>query len=133
VQFPRTTVTVAGGQPVRLSVIDTGPPAPRGTIVMVHGAGGDADQWKHQIAFFAPHYRVIALDLRGHGQSEVTRSSYSLEEFLWDFSQMLEQLRVTEPFVLMAHSFDLCGSAAEARQPARAGGDRPGDAPQPDL
>jgi 3-oxoadipate enol-lactonase len=123
VQFPRTSVTVAGGQPVRLSVIDSGPANPRGTIVMVHGAGGDAEQWKHQIAFFAPHYRVIAPDLRGHGQSEVPRSSYSLEEFLWDFSQMLEQLRVTEPFVLMAHSFGgpvaLTFAASQPRQVSR--------------
>ena len=103
----RKEITVAGTSPVRLSVIDIGPfelPS-RGTIVCLHGAAGNADQWVNQIEHLAPHYRIIAPDLRGHGKSEIPRSAYSLEEFLWDVTQMLSQLRVEEPFVLMAHSF----------------------------
>jgi pimeloyl-ACP methyl ester carboxylesterase len=107
VDFPRTSITIAGTRPVRLSVIDVGPrePPARGTIVCVHGAGGNAAQWENQIAHFSRHYRVIAPDLRGHDQSERPRSSYTLEEFLWDFTQMLERLAVVEPFFLLAHSF----------------------------
>jgi pimeloyl-ACP methyl ester carboxylesterase len=107
VDFPRTTITIAGTRPVRLSVIDIGPtdsPA-RGTFVCIHGAGGNAEQWKSQIAYFSRHYRVIAPDLRGHDQSEQPRSSYALEEFLWDLTQVLEQLAIVEPFFLLAHSF----------------------------
>ena len=108
-EFPRTAITIAGTLPVRLSAIDAGPSVPpaaaRGTIVCIHGAGGQAEQWEHQIEHFSQRYRVVAPDLRGHGQSEQPRSSYSLEEFLWDFTQTLEQLRVAEPFILMAHSF----------------------------
>ena len=105
--IPRTTITVAGTRPVRLSVIDVGPAEmpTRGTIVCIHGAGGNAEQWNNQIAYFSQHYRVIAADLRGHDQSEKPRSSYTLEEFLWDFSHMLEQLAIAEPFFLLAHSF----------------------------
>lgn len=105
--FPRTTITVAGSKPVRLSIIDV-PPAElpaRGTLICIHGAGGQAEQWAPQIAHFRRHYRVIVPDLRGHGSSDQPRSTYSLEEFLWDFTQLLEQLHVTEPFFLLAHSF----------------------------
>lgn len=107
--FPRTSISVAGARPVRLSVIDVGPtdaaaPA-RGTIVCLHGAGGRAEQWGEQIAYFSRNHRVIAPDLRGHGRSEQPRSSYSLEEFLWDFTQLLDQMQVVAPFFLLAHSF----------------------------
>jgi pimeloyl-ACP methyl ester carboxylesterase len=126
VSFPRKIITVAGTLPVRLSVIDVGPtgtisPA-RGTIVCIHGAGGQAEQWHSQIAYFSRDYRVIAPDLRGHGQSARPQSAYSLEEFLWDFTQMLEQLNIEERFFLVAHSFG--GPVAltfAAAQPQRLG------------
>ncbi|HEU4326115.1 MAG TPA: alpha/beta fold hydrolase [Roseiflexaceae bacterium] len=106
-EFPRTELTIAGSAPVKLSVIDVGPDEPpgRGTIVCTHGAGGDARQWTPQINHFRRHYRVIAPDLRGHGRSEHPDSAYSLEEFLWDVTQLLTKLQVSEPFILMAHSF----------------------------
>jgi 3-oxoadipate enol-lactonase len=103
----RKEIHVAGTAPVRLSVVDVGPlqgPA-RGTVICIHGCAGHLEQWAPQIAHLAEHYRVIAPDLRGHGRSEVVSSAYSLEEFLWDTTQLLTQLHVEEPFVLMAHSF----------------------------
>lgn len=103
----RVTVRTAGTHPVALSVIDVGPlnQAGRGTIVCVHGAAGRAIQWQKQIDVLATDYRVVAPDLRGHGQSQVPDSAYSLEEFLWDLTQVLSALQVAEPFILMAHSF----------------------------
>jgi 3-oxoadipate enol-lactonase len=120
----RTTVVVAGSAPVRLSVIDVAPTAPvRGTMVFVHGAGGCAEQWLPQVTCFARNYRVVAFDLRGHGQSEAPRSAYTLEEFLWDFTQLLDRLEIREPFLLMAHSFGgpiaLTFTAAQPHRVAR--------------
>ncbi|MBX0328164.1 alpha/beta fold hydrolase [Oscillochloris sp. ZM17-4] len=103
----RKEIQVAGTAPVRLSVVDIGPlegPG-RGTVVCIHGCAGNADQWGPQIAHLARDHRVIAPDLRGHGLSEVVQSSYSLEEFLWDITQLLTQLSVDEPFIMLAHSF----------------------------
>jgi pimeloyl-ACP methyl ester carboxylesterase len=123
--LPRTTVRVSGTAPVQLSIIDTGKPGggARGTIICLHGAGGDAEQWRHQITYFRDKYRVIAPDLRGHGRSDAPRSAYSLEEFLWDFTQILDQLQVEEPFVLFAHSFGgpiaLTFAAAQPQRVAR--------------
>lgn len=103
----RREIQVAGTAPVRLSVVDVGPlrSPGRGTVVCIHGCAGHLEQWAPQIAHLAEDYRVIAPDLRGHGQSQVVASAYSLEEFLWDFTQLLTQLKVAEPFILMAHSF----------------------------
>jgi len=103
----RRELQVAGTAPVRLSVVDVGPlrgPG-RGTMLCIHGCAGHLEQWEHQIEHLAQEYRVIAPDLRGHGHSQVVSSAYSLEEFLWDITQLLTQLAVAEPFMLMAHSF----------------------------
>ncbi|MQT14997.1 acetoin dehydrogenase dihydrolipoyllysine-residue acetyltransferase subunit [Segnochrobactrum spirostomi] len=40
------------------------------TIVLVHGFGGDLDNWLFNIDALAAHGTVYALDLPGHGQSE---------------------------------------------------------------
>lgn len=38
-------------------------------LVLLHGAGVDLDLWAPQMPAFAAHYRVIALNLPGHGRS----------------------------------------------------------------
>lgn len=39
-------------------------------LVLVHGFGGSTRTWKKQIDAFSKDYKVIAIDLPGHGQSQ---------------------------------------------------------------
>ena len=45
-----------------------GEPGRRG-LVFVHGGGAHAHWWTHVAAKFADEYRVVAIDLSGHGDS----------------------------------------------------------------
>ena len=56
-----------------------GEPDRRG-LVFVHGGGAHAHWWTHIAAHYSRQYRVVALDLSGHGGSG-RREQYSLE--LW--------------------------------------------------
>jgi pimeloyl-ACP methyl ester carboxylesterase len=38
-------------------------------VVLIHGLGANADSWRPQLEALAKNYRVVAMDLRGHGQS----------------------------------------------------------------
>jgi len=38
-------------------------------LILIHGLGATADSWRLQVEALSANYRVIALDLRGHGQS----------------------------------------------------------------
>ena len=38
-------------------------------LVFIHGLGGKADSWRLQMEALSNNYRVLAMDLRGHGQS----------------------------------------------------------------
>ena len=52
---------------VTLKVSDTGAGSP---VMLLHGWPDTADVWRHQVpALLADHYRVIAPDLRGFGES----------------------------------------------------------------
>ncbi len=99
---------------VRLSAIDIGPPHAEKTILFVHGFGGYATQWQAQIDSFAEHYRVIALDLRGHGLSDVPDEGYTIPDLLKDIEIAIESLKIVKPFIMVAHSFGAALSAEYA-------------------
>ena len=50
-------------------------------LVFVHGYTGDITDWRLQIAEFDRDYRILVMDLRGHGRSEAPtdRRSYTVE------------------------------------------------------
>ena len=88
-----------------LSVIDLHPQGLETTILFQHGFAGVAESWEYQLAHFANRYRVIAPDLRGHGQSDAPHSTYSMSELVQDMHDVLEELEAPERFILAGHSF----------------------------
>jgi len=105
IELYRRSVTVSNDPPVRLSVIDVCPERPAGTIVMVHGYGGNARHWKYLLYALADTNRCIAIDQRGHGQSDKPNSAYTMDEIVADIDAVMQALGVEEPCVLMGHSF----------------------------
>lgn len=61
-------------------------------LVLLHGLGSSADDWFLQLPAFAPIYRCIAVDLRGHGLSEKPAGAYSMTLFAADVAVLLEGL-----------------------------------------
>ena len=101
----RREVRISTHPLVRLSAIDIAPEHPQWTMVFVHGFGGQAIQWKHQLRKFGNANRVIALDLRGHGQSDKPHGDYTMSQIQTDLASALETLGVTGKFILIGHSF----------------------------
>ena len=77
----RHEVRVSTNPLVRLSAIDISPDRPQRTFVFLHGFGGQANQWTHQLQEFSLENRVIALDLRGHGLSDKPTSGYDMPPY----------------------------------------------------
>jgi long-chain acyl-CoA synthetase len=101
----RHEIRVSTDPLVRLSVIDISPDRPQRTFVFLHGFGGQADQWRYQLQRFSLENRVIAPDMRGHGLSEKSASSYDMPLLMDDLALALERLKVKEKFILVGHSF----------------------------
>jgi len=48
---------------------DSDPSSSKPVITFIHGWTASSKSWTAQIEYFSPNYRVIAIDLLGHGQS----------------------------------------------------------------
>ena len=62
---------------VNLSYESTGAGDP---LLFIHGLGSSTQDWEPQVAYFAPRYHVVAVDLRGHGQSDKPPGPYSIAD-----------------------------------------------------
>lgn len=101
----RVEVPVRRLSDVFLSVIDIWPEGVQQTIVLVHGYAGCAETWEHQINHFSSEFRVVAPDLRGHGQSDAPFTQYTMPELVDDLDAIVEKLQLPERFTLIGHSF----------------------------
>jgi pimeloyl-ACP methyl ester carboxylesterase len=63
----------------RVHALVSGPPAAPG-VVLVHGGAAHAHWWTHIGGLLSDRFRVVAIDLSGHGESG-RRSRYSLEQW----------------------------------------------------
>lgn len=61
-------------------------------VLLLHGLGSSSLDWEYQVPALAERYRVIVLDLRGHGRSGKPRERYSIEGFSADVQALIEHL-----------------------------------------
>lgn len=72
-------------------------------LLLVHGLGSSTLDWEEQTSVLAAHYRVIAIDLRGHGRSDKPVEHYSIAGFAEDVAALIEHLKL-EPVHLVGIS-----------------------------
>jgi 3-oxoadipate enol-lactonase len=65
-------------------------------VVMVHGMGSDHTVWDGILPYLKENYRVLAVDLRGHGKSSKTPGPYSIKLFSNDIKQFIEALDIDQ-------------------------------------
>ena len=112
----RVDVPIRGLPDMKLSVVHLWPEQAAKALVFVHGFAGCAETWEYQVNHFSHRYRVIAPDLRGHGQSDAPFSQYTMPELVEDLRTIAEALDLPERFILVGHSFggSICVEYAKA-------------------
>jgi pimeloyl-ACP methyl ester carboxylesterase len=108
------TVETAAG---RFAVVDYGGAGPH--CLLIHGTGQNAAAWRDLAAILARRWRVLAFDLRGHGQTR--EDSSDAEQYWRDIPAVAAALGVTRP-LLVGHS----SGAYAATAHAASGGDAAG-------
>lgn len=87
------------------------------TLVFLHYFGGSAREWQGVMNQLSDAYRCIAIDLRGHGDSEAPSTGYAVDDMADDIADLLRTLGV-EDFVLAGHSMSgKVALALASRQP----------------
>jgi 3-oxoadipate enol-lactonase/4-carboxymuconolactone decarboxylase len=71
-------------------------------LVLVHSLGADHGMWDAQAEALSPWFRVLRLDLRGHGASDTTAGEYTIE-------QLANDVLATVDAALGAVPFAYCG------------------------
>jgi 3-oxoadipate enol-lactonase len=69
-------------------------------VVLLHGLADTHDLWRHQLSDLAASYRVIAVDLRGHGRSPFPGGEFTLSDLAEDVLRTLDSLGVERAAVV---------------------------------
>lgn len=85
--------------PISYEVYGSGEP----TLLFVHGWSCDSRYWRMQIDQFAKKYRVVVMDLAGHGHSGMNRACYSMQGFGEDVQAVAEAVG-SKTLILIGHS-----------------------------
>jgi pimeloyl-ACP methyl ester carboxylesterase len=88
-------VTTSDGVSLHYLEAGTGKP-----ILMIPGWSQTAEQFRHQLDGLSDRYRVIAIDLRGHGESDKPEFGYKISRLAKDVRDTIEALDLNEVNIL---------------------------------
>jgi non-heme chloroperoxidase len=92
------SVTTNDGVTLRYEEAGSGKP-----LVCIPGWSQTAAQWKHQLSGLSDKYRVVAVDMRGHGESDKPDNGYTIQRLAKDVQDLLVARNLTD-VTLMGHS-----------------------------
>ncbi len=72
--------------------------------VFVHGLSSGWQSWLPPLAYLWPTLSVMAVDLRGHGDSDKPETGYTLTNYAADVWEAMGKMRLKRPPVLIGHS-----------------------------
>ncbi|MGX7351303.1 alpha/beta hydrolase [Enterococcus canis] len=87
--------TMTDGTRIHYQTLGHGEP-----LILLHGNGGSLNYFKYQFVPLAKHFRVIALDSRGHGKSNNLASSLSFQLMASDLATVMALENIQQADIL---------------------------------
>jgi len=72
---------------IQLNHIECGQGAP---LILLHGNGENLSYFEHQTPEFSKHFRVFAVDTRGHGESPRGTAPFTIAQFAEDLKDFMD-------------------------------------------
>ncbi|MCF1422569.1 alpha/beta fold hydrolase [Mangrovimonas futianensis] len=76
---------------IELDYLDQGQGSP---IILLHGLGSTKQDWDAQVPFFSKEFRVLAPDLRAHGNTTIPKEDYGVSFMVEDVKQLMDELQI---------------------------------------
>ncbi len=86
-------------------------------ILMVHGFTHNCTYFREQINYFRKDYKIVAVDLRGHGNSRNMSGPFGIEEYADDIDKVLKHLGITGTIYWGTHTGAAIGLVLALRNP----------------
>lgn len=112
---PRSEIVAGARGDIHLLIQGTGPE----TVVLLHGFGGDAENWRFVMTDLAQERTVVAVDLPGHGGSTKNVGDGTVDELVDDVSAAIQGLGITRTHVVGHSLGGLVASRLADRDPER--------------
>ncbi|TCJ97155.1 pimeloyl-ACP methyl ester carboxylesterase [Nocardia alba] len=125
---PSHSPTAAPSHSTLLLDTDSGPvnvgiagPEHASTLVLLHGFGSSLHWWNAITPLLADRFRVISMDLLGHGKSAKPSTGYHPSDHARAVAQVTDRLGVGEDITVVGHSMgaDVAIALAEGATPVR--------------
>lgn len=68
-------------------------------LILLHGGAFTSQMWEPHMAVFAKHFQVIALDSRGHGNTDNPAGTLSYHGMADDVAAFIRTVRLNKPYV----------------------------------
>jgi len=88
-------------------------------LVLIHGVGLDRNMWKSLVPQIADHVNVISYDFLGHGESELPSEEAALDEYVTQFIDLIDKLKLETVHILGFSMGALIAQAIAATYPER--------------
>jgi pimeloyl-ACP methyl ester carboxylesterase len=93
--FDASKKSIALPNGVSLAYVDMGErSAP--AVLLIHGYTDNARDWVPMLPYLSKRYRLILVDIRGHGQSSKPECCYTRLDFAYDIKLLLDALGVAQ-------------------------------------
>ena len=75
-------------------------------VLFIHGTASTNDIWKEQYKVLnKSNYRIIGIDLRGHGKSINPGGLCTIQEHINDLKETLDYIKINDSITIIGHSF----------------------------
>ena len=69
-------------------------------IFFLHFSGANLMMWQRVVPYFQDRYRVILVDLRGHGKSDIPADGYHMDEMARDVIGVMDHLQIDKAHII---------------------------------